>query len=242
MNKGFFVLLIALIIFAIALPLYTQSQQEAEKFDFEQMNDIMQSFMEKRKSKIAIGMTQAQVRQVLGHPDDIHAGYPKPEECAMSIMPYRSGELLYTCWLYQPKSAKEFAVRLEPKGEKIEYIVNGREVFKTEWERLSQADSVYYEEGGLFYSDADMAQNYALPNRKIIKEAVDRDKTYIKRVPEKHVQAIYMPLFYVVFEKGSGLVSGTKLYFLKFIEFEENDASTAGMPGSKFKAKSKTQK
>lgn len=237
MKKEFCALIIAVIIAAVSLPGGAQDiQREADDFDIMEMNETMHNIMTKHKSKIRVGMTQAQVRQILGQPGSIHAGFPSRPEGVTLLPTSHDGALLYSSWKYSWPTTKKLVVRLEPKGEETQYFINGRKTTDLNWEQYSQADSVFFTEDGQFYPIASWVEIDASLGRKVIREAVDPQTTYTKQVPAEYVQALYMQFFYVIFEKSSNLVSGAKMYFWRISECEEDDPQTAGMVGSKFKA------
>lgn len=240
MKKRFCSLIIIVLSVMITFPVLAQNiQREAELFDPSQEDSVMTVVRKKILSKLRVGMSQSQVRQIMGDPNLIQAGVPKKDEGAILMPPGAyTGELVCSSWLYLINKKGRIVCRTEPREATTEYRVNGLNASKEQYDEFTRCGSAYIVPGRTrtLYDNKYMAELDISIRKKVIVEPIDAATTTIKNIPAKYIQVIYMPSLFVVFEKSSNLVCGTKLYFLRINEAEVDDRSTAGVIGSKFNA------
>lgn len=239
MKKRFCALIAMVVVMAMALPVLAQDiQREAELFDRAQEDSVMTVIRNKMLSRIRVGMSQSQVRQILGNPKKIEVGAPEKDEDVILMPPgWFTGKLVYSSWFYPNSGKSKMVCRIEPYAKTTEYRVNGLYASKEQYDAFTRGGSVYIMPGRtMLYDNKDMGKLDVMLGEKVIVEPIDAATTTVKEVPAKYMQVIYTPWLYVVFEKSSNLVCGAKLYFLRILDAEINDRGTAGMIGSKFKA------
>ena len=240
MKKRFCSLIIMVLLVATTFPALAQNiQREAELFDSSQEDSVMTVVRKKMLSKLRVGMSQSQVRQILGNPKRIEAGAPEKDEDIILMPPgWFSGKLVYSSWFYPNSSKRKMVCRIEPYEKTTAYRVNGLYASKDQYDEFTRCGSAYIVPGRTrtLYDNKYMAELDISIRKKVIVEPIDAATTTIKNIPAKYIQVIYMPSLFVVFEKSSNLVCGTKLYFLRINEAEVDDRSTAGVIGSKFNA------
>jgi len=239
MKKRFCSLIIIVLSVMITFPVLAQNvQREAELFDPSQEDSVMTVVRKKMLSKLRVGMSQSQVRQILGNPKRIEAGAPEKDEDIILMPPgWFSGKLVYSSWFYPNSSKRKMVCRIEPYEKTTVYRVNGLNASKEQYDEFTRCGSAYIMPGrAMLHDSKGMAELDISIRKKVIVEPIDAATTTVKEIPAKYMQVIYTPWLYVVFEKSSNLVCGAKLYFLRISEAEIDDRGTAGMVGSKFKA------
>ena len=161
----------------------------------------------KIKSKIKIGMSADEVKQALGRPKDVKPGFPDGQKQIVESLPDQSGQMNYSTWFYTfPKSILRITIT-EPT--KYYYKVNGVNTTKDIYDCYQNRDSVFFIGGAVSYPDNDYRNHIGF-----VIEKKDSASTWFRGVPGERNKKIFLPVFAVIFDKGTQVVSDMNVFFL----------------------------
>jgi hypothetical protein len=165
-------------------------------------------FEEKTKSKIQVGMTPDEVKRVLGRPQAIQGGFPKSETTIIADLPEQVGQINNSTWFY---FYPHLTVKVdEPK--KTLYTVNGLEVPEDLFDTYVGAELVYIYKGQIVHPEAGKSyESLRDVNLRIVKKNADRSS--VQHLPARRVSKSFLPIFAVIFDKGTLVVADTKVFF-----------------------------
>jgi hypothetical protein len=195
---------------------------------------------ERRLTKqIEVGMSAEEVKKKIGRPKAVESGFPNTDSLIILDMPAQVGQLNYSTWFYF-FSILSLDV---PKPIAAKCFVNGTEVSETEYENYIAGQFVINktEVSEEMYNDYKDLEEIYLVDKEIIfpvsKEYYQKEDsstfsiqpknhkdTY--RVPRKigkgtyttkaHIgseKLMFVPIFCVLFDRGTQVVASTKMMF-----------------------------
>jgi len=184
---------------------------------FQAKSDVLLDFKKEMESKIQLGMSTAEVKTALGPPKALQSGFPKSNETIIKELPEMVGQLAQSTWFYFYEPINQ--VIFVPAG--IAYQINGISTTKELFEQYKNSAMVYLLKNEIL--DFDMVRGYRITkNRDLDSAKVDKEKTFAKEHGKMTVTKRFLPIFCVIFEKGTLSVAGTKTFF-KFIDEKTED-------------------
>lgn len=171
-------------------------------------SDPLDKYTAKMEKKISVGMSTAEVKAAIGKPFGIESGFPDRDyEVIFSEFPEMKGQLNYTSWIY--KMPNIYRTHAEDGSE---YYINGSEVSSVIYKDYEGKDTVCVcENETIFPSTVDQ---YKLLGKIVCYVPIDYKTTYVRKLKPKKVKSYYTPLVYVIFDKGTQVVAGVKIYYV----------------------------
>lgn len=157
-----------------------------------------------KDSKVHLGMTAQEIRSLLGSPKAIEGGFPQSEEQLIKEFPNMVGQLNNSTWIY---FYDPITVTLM-KG----FYINGQEVNEQEYNAYKELRMIYLLDGKVI--DPVMAEGYKITKKKNL-IVVPKDPIDAKSEMGQPYKASVIPVYCVIFDKGTQSVASTKAYFMK---------------------------
>lgn len=153
---------------------------------------------------VKIGFSPNEVKGKLGNPSAVEGGFPDESGILVKDSPKMAGQMNYSTWFYI-NDVKELDI-----PDAI-YFINGEFVSKDFYEMYADKDFVYMLEGKIISES--MGSSYAL-TRKSGLQKVPIDPEKIGYQNEGTYKLRVIPVYCVIFDKGTQVVAGTKAYFM----------------------------
>jgi hypothetical protein len=156
-----------------------------------------------KDSKVKIGFSPAEVKSAIGNPDAVQGGFPDTNDLYFDDK--MAGQLNYSTWFYFLKPVQLVIGEL--------YLVNNHPTTKEVYNSYLNSEQVF------FYDRNIVSKEFGDKNRnskddRITTEKLVKEST--KYVPfDDKVTKTSIPIYCVVFDKGTLVVAGTKAYFKK---------------------------
>lgn len=153
-----------------------------------------------KDSKVKIGFSPAEVKSAIGNPNAVQGGFPDTNN--MYFDDKMAGQLNYSTWFYFLKPVHLIIGEL--------YLVNNHPTTKEAYNSYLNSDEVFYYDGNLVTKEfVDKYKDEKITSEKLVKEST-------KFVPfDLQATKTLIPIYCVVFDKGTLVVAGTKAYFKK---------------------------
>lgn len=159
-----------------------------------------------KDSKIQLGMTPQEIRAIFGAPKAIESGFPDAESGFISDAPKLVGQLNSSSWMYT------FDLITVDVATVAGYYVNGQEVDQNDYEAYEDESLVYMREGKVI--GPGMAKGYKVTkDKKLTSVPKNRATTKIEQGEISKVPVL--PVYFVIFDKGTQSVASTRAYFIK---------------------------
>ncbi len=160
--------------------------------------------------KIKVGMSQSDVKAIIGLPDAVESGFPDTDDLILREMPEQRGQLNNSSWFYHRKT---HALSRMTKN-KYKYFINDKEVQKRIYEDYLSEDSIYVYSGNIIAIN--LAWQYMkLNDNHLCTIAKDTLKTFKKLdVKGKKVYDFFKPVICIIFDRGTNVVASIKLFEL----------------------------
>ena len=169
--------------------------------------------LEKKISKkIEVGMNAEEVKRSIGRPKAIEGGFPKVDNQFIFDMPDQAGQLNNSTWFYFydiVTITKKTKTREDDK-----FFLNNVEVTEGMYNDYKDLNEVYLSDSSIIfpigreqYQKQDPAAFSIQPkNRKQTYSIKGKAKTVVETTT-------YLPIFCVIFDKGTQVVAATKFLF-----------------------------
>ncbi|MEK7719310.1 MAG: hypothetical protein AAB347_06835 [Bacteroidota bacterium] len=156
-----------------------------------------------KDSKVKIGFSPAEVKSAIGNPNAVQSGFPDTNNVYFDDK--MVGQLNYSTWFYFLKPVQLVIGEL--------YLVNNHPTTKEVYNSYLNSDEVFYYDGNIVNKEfGDKYQNSK--DDKITSEKLVKEST--KYVPfDGKATKTLIPIYCVLFDKGTLVVAGTKAYFKK---------------------------
>ena len=152
--------------------------------------------------KIEIGSSTNEIKNLLGKPNSVQVGFPDVESNHIYSLPDFNGQLNYTSWIYKKNL---ITIKYTLTG----YFINDKLVDEDIYnEYLGKTD--VYTRGGKIIPQA-MAESYLVLKDGALKKEpiISGDKSIYKKTTSR-----FIPMLYVIFERGTQVVVEAKVLFL----------------------------
>jgi hypothetical protein len=160
-------------------------------------------------SKIKVGMSQSDVKAIIGLPDAVEGGFPYTDDLIIKGMPEQRGQLNNSTWFYKRKTY--YLQRMIET--KYTYFINDEEVPKYIYNDYHSSDSVYIL--GYDIIPHSMAEQYKiLKDTRLHIKPIDTSRTFMKTIKGMEVYDIIEPIICVIFDRGTNVVAATKYFEL----------------------------
>jgi len=166
----------------------------------------LDKFKKNKDLKIQLGMTTQEVRSVLGSPKAVEGGFPNSKEKLIHDFPEMVGQLNNSTWVY---FYDPISVTL---ASAVGFYVNGQEVSESDYNSYKDLEYVYLYEGKVI--DAGMGQGYKATRSNKLK-VVSKDFLNTKFEVGQSYKEKVIPIYCVIFDKGTQSVASTIAYFMK---------------------------
>jgi hypothetical protein len=166
----------------------------------------MTKFKKSKDLKVQLGMTAQEIRGVLGSPKAIEGGFPKSEGNLIKEFPEMVGQLNNSTWIYY---YDPISVTIDPQ---VGFYVNGQFVDEQEYNAYKDLEYVYLFEGKII--DPGMGKGYKVTKNEKLK-VVAKDSNNTKFEIGQSYKLKVIPVYCVIFDKGTQSVASTRAYFIK---------------------------
>lgn len=163
-------------------------------------------FKKAKDSKVQIGMSPQDIRKALGSPKSIVSGFPNSEDLMLKKFPEMVGQLNNSTWIYfySPISVEYYSPTV--------YYVNGQKVDRSDFEAYKNKSRVFLYKGRVI--SLEMVDGYKFTDKKNLTTTIkDSLTTLFKK--EGLYKATVIPVYCVIFDKGTQSVASTVAYFIK---------------------------
>lgn len=176
------------------------------------------------EKKATTGMSTSEVKAKLGAPVAVEVGFPQIESSQIILFsePKMVGQLNYSTWFFF--AASEVIRFTDDILAKTKYVINGVETTKELFEKYDGQETLYLLKGEVI--DPVMGQGYKItkdPDLQVRRIDTNPSMTYVKPPDSPENSKIgeqttaYLPVLCVIFDKGTGVVAGTRAYY-RFLE------------------------
>ena len=190
-------------IFILLIPLFSACC-------FSQFKKLNQ-FEIKMAKKIEVGMSTDEVKKVLGRPKSIEGGFPDSKDRILFEIPAQVGQMNNSTWFY---FYDQISISYIDSGGLIFYI-NGQKVTEELYRQYEDKTEVYLYKDEVI--DKYMARSYETLQDPKLKKVTKDYRTEIKKEKPEEVTKHFIPIFCVIFDRGTQVVASTKTYFLIII-------------------------
>jgi hypothetical protein len=160
------------------------------------------------KKKIEVGMSTDEVKKVLGRPKAIEGGFPDESTSIIADMPEQKGQINNSTWFY---FYNIMSVKVD-EAPVITYLLNGKPVSEQIFDDYVGKDTVYYHDGSIIFTAS--AQSYRdLNDTRLQGYPIDRKQTFISKPLPRRVTKVFLPIFCVIFDRGTQVVAATRMFF-----------------------------
>lgn len=190
-----------LVLFTFLLTTFISQAQDKDLY----IETQLEMFRNSKDKLVSVGLSPSEVKSKIGNPKAVESGFPDSREMLISEMPGMAGQINYSTWFYvfEPKDL------ILPKST---YIVNGEPTSERIYLSYIGKSLVYYVEGKLISED--LAKDYKLTGSSKLKSK-PLDKELTKDVGEGTITMKVIPIYAVIFDKGTQVAASTRAYFLK---------------------------
>ena len=164
------------------------------------------------KAKVQIGMSTDEVKKSIGRPKAVESGFPDSDELIISSLPDQHGQLNNSTWFYYYFKQSSKVPRIE-EGE-TKWFINGVQVEEDLYNSYLNKNFVYFRQDHVI--DSAIASQYEFFNDKSVSKQPKNQETTrsIKENDHKLIDTV-IPILCVIFDRGTNVVSDTKIYFLR---------------------------
>jgi hypothetical protein len=177
------------------------------QFVFSQTYELL-SFKKTKDTKIEIGMSIQEVKKAFGSPKSIELGFPEDEETIIQSFPNMKGQLNYSTWLYVYDPIYLDLNENTNQG----YFINNIAVSKFDYDSYKDLAEVYLYEGKII--NPSMASSYKQVKSPKL-SSVPKTEQHYNPNEIKSKKSPLIPVYCIIFEKGTQVVIKTKAYLLR---------------------------
>lgn len=162
-------------------------------------------FKSSKDKLVVVGQSPNEVKSKIGNPKAVEGGFPEGEQILISEFPEMVGQMNYSTWLYS----------FNPIDLVIPdaiYFINGELTSERIYNEYKDKSMVFYLDGKLI--SYGMGEGYRITKKAGLQQIpLNRETTKYEDSGAHSIKVI--PLYCVIFDKGTQVVAATKSYFLK---------------------------
>lgn len=184
----------------------------AQQFDLKKLQSDIDRFKKTKDKLISVGFSTSEVKAKIGNPKSISGGFPKGESGIIFSMPDMVGQLNNSTWFYMFNPVD---IEINYENSTYEYSVNGIGTDEETYKSYISKTEVFIVDGKLV--SYDIGKGYKVTKSPSLKfEPLNKETTKlgVAETKQDKFKTKVVPVYCVIFDKGTQVVASTAAYFL----------------------------
>ncbi len=165
-------------------------------------------FENKVSKQIQVGMTGEEVKKKIGRPKAVQGGFPNTDDRIIIELPEQAGQLNYSTWFY----FFDIITITVPKDSDAKFFINKIEVSEGMYNDYKDLEEIYLVDSSIIFPAGKEHYQREDSSSFSIQRKSHKD-TYILKPKVVNEKKKFVPIFSVLFDRGTQVVASTKFMF-----------------------------